>query len=65
MSARLVIMGPQGSGKGTQAARLAQRLGIPVQLLTLPEQVHIPRSLRAMDETALAIPTGLCMGGTR
>ncbi len=29
MSARLVIMGPQGSGKGTQAARLAERLGVP------------------------------------
>lgn len=29
MSARLVIMGPQGSGKGTQAALLAQRLGVP------------------------------------
>ncbi len=26
---RLVIMGPQGSGKGTQAARVAQALGIP------------------------------------
>ncbi len=29
MSARLVIMGPQGSGKGTQAARLAARLRVP------------------------------------
>lgn len=29
MTARLIIMGPQGSGKGTQAARLAARLGIP------------------------------------
>ncbi len=29
MSARLVIMGPQGSGKGTQAARLAARLDVP------------------------------------
>ena len=29
MSARLIIMGPQGSGKGTQAARLAERLGVP------------------------------------
>lgn len=29
MSERLVIMGPQGSGKGTQAALLAQRLGVP------------------------------------
>ena len=29
MSARLVIMGPQGSGKGTQAARLAAHYGIP------------------------------------
>lgn len=28
MSARLVIMGPQGSGKGTQAARLAERIGV-------------------------------------
>jgi adenylate kinase len=28
MSIRLVIMGPQGSGKGTQAALLADRLGI-------------------------------------
>jgi adenylate kinase len=29
VSARLVIMGPQGSGKGTQAALLAGRLGVP------------------------------------
>ncbi|WP_407341420.1 adenylate kinase [Pengzhenrongella phosphoraccumulans] len=29
MTARLIIMGPQGSGKGTQAARLAARLGVP------------------------------------
>ena len=29
MSARLIIMGPQGAGKGTQAARLAERLGVP------------------------------------
>ncbi len=29
MTARLVIMGPQGAGKGTQAARLAERLGVP------------------------------------
>jgi len=28
-SARLLIVGPQGSGKGTQAARIAQTLGIP------------------------------------
>jgi adenylate kinase len=29
VSGRLVIMGPQGSGKGTQASRLATRLGVP------------------------------------
>jgi adenylate kinase len=29
VTARLVIMGPQGAGKGTQAARLAERLGVP------------------------------------
>lgn len=29
MSARLVIMGPQGSGKGTQAARISAHFGVP------------------------------------
>lgn len=29
-SARLLIVGPQGSGKGTQGVRVAQALGIPV-----------------------------------
>ena len=29
MSARLVIMGPQGSGKGTQAARISEHFAVP------------------------------------
>lgn len=29
MSARMVILGPPGAGKGTQAARISQRLGVP------------------------------------
>ncbi|MCL2850021.1 MAG: nucleoside monophosphate kinase, partial [Micrococcales bacterium] len=29
MSVRMVLMGPPGAGKGTQAVRLAARFGVP------------------------------------
>ena len=38
MSARMVLLGPPGAGKGTQAARIAERLGI--------SQVQVSRLLR-------------------
>ena len=53
MTARLVIMGPQGSGKGTQAIRLVERFG--VDFVRDPLQASVfgalnPDAVRLMDE---------------
>jgi adenylate kinase len=62
---RIVLLGPPGSGKGTQATRLAQRLGIP-QLSTgdmlraaVSAETPIGRKAKAMMERGELVPDEL------
>ncbi|MDE5455957.1 adenylate kinase [Bradyrhizobium sp. CSA112] len=62
---RIVLLGPPGSGKGTQATRLAQRLGIP-ELSTgdmlraaVSAETPIGRKAKAMMERGELVPDEL------
>jgi adenylate kinase len=62
---RIVLLGPPGAGKGTQASRLAERLAIP-HIATgdmfreaAGEQTEPGRRIRKIMETGELIPDGL------
>ncbi|MEX0789603.1 MAG: nucleoside monophosphate kinase, partial [Actinomycetota bacterium] len=62
---RIVLLGPPGAGKGTQASRLAERLGIP-HIATgdmfreaAAEETEPGRRIRKVMETGELIPDGL------
>ena len=65
---RLVLLGPPGAGKGTQSARLVEKLGIPQlstgDMLRAAVQAATPIGLKAkslMDAGAL-VPDDLVIG---
>lgn len=62
---RIVLLGPPGAGKGTQASRLAERMGIP-HIATgdmfreaAAEETEAGRRIRKIMESGELIPDGL------
>ena len=64
-AARLLIVGPQGSGKGTQGARIAQALGIPavstgdVFRANVQEGTPLGRQVQAIIDAGDLVPDEL------
>ncbi|HEX2149485.1 MAG TPA: adenylate kinase [Actinomycetota bacterium] len=62
---RIVLLGPPGAGKGTQASRLAERLGIPhiatgdMFRQAAAEESESGRRIRKIMESGELIPDGL------
>ncbi|KHK95437.1 adenylate kinase [Microbacterium mangrovi] len=64
-SARLLIVGPQGSGKGTQGARISETFGIPevstgdVFRANIKEQTELGRQVKAIIDAGDLVPDEL------
>jgi adenylate kinase len=64
-SARLLIVGPQGSGKGTQGARISASFGIPevstgdVFRANIKEQTELGRRVKAIIDAGDLVPDEL------
>jgi len=65
MTARLLIVGPQGSGKGTQGVRIAQAFGVPavstgdVFRTNISEGTELGRQVQAIIEAGNLVPDEL------
>lgn len=65
MSARLVLLGPPGAGKGTQAARLAERIGIPaistgdIFRTNIKDGTDLGRQVQGFTSTGALVPDEL------
>ena len=64
-SARLLIVGPQGSGKGTQGARISETFGIPevstgdVFRANIKEQTELGQQVKAIIDAGDLVPDEL------
>ena len=64
-TARLLIVGPQGSGKGTQGARIAEALGIPtistgdVFRANISQGTELGQQVKAIVEAGNLVPDEL------
>jgi adenylate kinase len=62
---RLLIVGPPGAGKGTQAARIAERFGIPtistgdIFRKNIAEQTELGRQVKAIVDSGDYVPDSL------
>jgi adenylate kinase len=65
MSARLLIVGPPGAGKGTQAARIAERFGIPtistgdIFRKNIADQTELGKQVKAIVDAGDYVPDSL------
>jgi adenylate kinase len=64
---RIILLGPQGSGKGTQATRLSEHLNLP-HLSTgeifrrMPKKSKLAKEVHAMMEKGLLVPDDVVAG---
>ncbi len=65
MSARLVLLGPPGAGKGTQALRLAERIGVPaistgdIFRANIKDGTELGRKVQEFTSTGALVPDEL------
>ena len=65
MTARLLIVGPPGAGKGTQAARIAEHLGVPtistgdIFRTNIAEQTELGKQVKAIVDSGDYVPDEL------
>lgn len=64
-SARLLIVGPPGAGKGTQAARISERFGVPtistgdIFRKNIAEQTELGKQVKAIVDAGDYVPDSL------